>query len=178
MKHVLLVGCCVLMVTMMPVAADDKVPEAAAPSAVQALCDHITHTQRKILVDTNGSQIAWSDGIILEAAPNFSRPLQQMIQSPTKHHNLHAQIRRLERALGDDWKVAKIAPAANSKGLRTITASDRSVSVLVNTLYLDYAMHRYPTAASFIKSKDDPILIRVEGKIRVVIMPIDPGLAK
>ena len=80
--------------------------------------------------------------------------------------------------MGVDWKLAKISPSANEKGLRTITATDRSVSMLVNTLYLDYAMHRYPKAATFIKSKDDPILIRVEGKLRVVIMPIDPGLGK
>ena len=77
-----------------------------------------------------------------------------------------------------NWKVAKISPTANEKGARTIKATDRSVSVLANTLYIDYAMHRYPNAEALIKGKDDPVLIRVEGKVRVVIMPIDPALAK
>ena len=179
MNRFLIVCYCLLIGTVLPGSADDKVPDPAAdPAAVQLLCNHITNTHRKVMVDTNGSQTAWSDGIILEAATNFATPLQQMLQSPSNYYNLRAQIRRFERAMDANWKLAKVSPSANEKGLRTITASDRSVSVLVNTLYVDYATHRYPKADTFIKGKDDPILMRVEGKIRVVIMPINPGLAK
>jgi hypothetical protein len=178
-KRFLIVWCCLLIGSALPSSAEDKAPESAsAPGAVQLLCNHITSTHRKILVDTNGLQTAWSDGIILEAATNFALPLQSMLQSPSNYFNLHAQIRRLERTMNADWKLAKISPATNEKGWRTVKATDRSVSVLVNALYMDYATHRYPKADTFIKSKDDPILIRVEGKLRVVIMPIDPDLAK
>src|SRR5689334_10624762 len=111
MTRLLIVCCGFLVGGVPPVLADDKAADSAtAQGAVQLLCKHITHTHRRIIVDTNGAQTAWSDGIILEVAPNFAAPLQQMLQSPSNYYNLHAQIRRFERAMDASWKLAKISP--------------------------------------------------------------------
>ena len=159
------------------ISAEVKASAAATNDAAQALADHITATRRSIIVDTNRTRTAWSDGAILEVATNFPSAVEQLVLRPSRYQSIHPYLDQLAVAESGVWKRAELT-SKNKEGLRTVVTTDGSVKIFVNQLYLDYAFQRYTNATLWIKGPLDPVVVRAGTQVCVAIMPINPDLAQ
>jgi len=168
---IVLLGFALILLTGVDVSAGET------NDAAQALVDHITATHRSIIVDTNRTRTAWSDGVILEVATNFPSAVEQLVLRPSRYQSIHPYLDQLAVAESGVWKRSKMR-SKNKEGLRTIVTTDGSVKIFVNSLYLDYAFQRYTNATLWIKGPFDPVVVRAGTQICAAIMPIKPELAE
>lgn len=141
-------------------------------AAASRLCQHIAFNRLSIVVDTNKAEIVWSDGRILECGTNFPSALQGIIARPDHYHDIRAFVAKLQADGSTGWRNASVVRTSNSDRYSTIRSSDGSVSVTVQSLYLEYLHERYPTASIRVKGQFDPILFLVGGELKASVMPV------
>ena len=121
--------------------AQDK---AVGNEVVDLLCEHISKNRKKFIVDTNQPTLIWSDGAIFEVGTNFPPRLQALILRPTHTTVIHAFVKELEAGSKSGWKTAFPGLVQREKRYVRIIASDRSISVQVERVYLEYLNQTVP----------------------------------
>jgi hypothetical protein len=125
-----------------------------------------------MIVDTNQTEIVWSDGAILEIGTNFPPALQELISRPTHYHDIRSFVAQLEAGKTSEWKDASVVRSPRGDGYSTVRSLDGKVSTSVETMYVEYLKQRYPTASVRIKGESEPVIFLVAGEIRASVMPV------
>ncbi|MFA7006063.1 MAG: hypothetical protein WC429_18610, partial [Verrucomicrobiia bacterium] len=147
-------------------------PKPKSSDVVARLCQHIVQKRQKMIVDTNQTEVVWSDGAILEVGTNFPGALQELISRPTHHHDIRSFVKQLEAGSTSQWRDASVARSARGDSYATIRSSDGKISASVESLYVEYLAHRYPTAIIRVRRESEPVIFVVDGKIRASVMPV------
>ncbi len=147
-------------------------PKAKASDVVTRLCQHIVEKRRKMIVDTNQTEIVWSDGAILEVGTNFPSGLQELISRPNRYHDIRSFVKQLDTASTFEWKEASVTPSVRREGYATIKSLDGKIAASVQSLYVEYLRERYPTATIRIRGEFEPIIFVVDRQIRASVMPM------
>lgn len=161
-----------MVLTVLAFAPSCSKSEPRRTDVVSRLCQHIVQNRQKFIVDTNQTEIIWSDGAILEFGTNFPAALQKMISRPTHHHDIRSFVAQLQSGNASEWKNASVVRSSRGERYWTIRSVDGSVSTLVESLYIEYLDERYPTAGIRIKGKSDPVLFQVGDQVRASVMPV------
>ena len=140
-------------------------------NTVKKLVRHV-RTRSKMILDTNGTEMVWSDGAILEVGTNFPAQLQEIISQPTAHTEIHPFIEQFDSGNAPGWKDASTSPSPRRRGCSVVRSSDGTVSAVVQSVYVEYLHQRYPAMKIRVKSDQDPVLFVVDGQIRSAVMPM------
>src|SRR6266516_486298 len=127
-----------------------------------------------MIVDTNQTEIVWSDGAILEISTNFPTSLQELISRPTHYHNIRSFVTQLD-AKSSQWRDASLTRSPRGDSYAIVRTSDGKVSTSVESLYVEYLGQRYPTATVRMRVEFEPIILVVDGEIRASLMPVKFG---
>src|SRR5215813_5859234 len=84
-----------LALLILPFVVEQAAP-ASSENIVVQLCDHIMKNRQKMFVDTNQTELVWSDGAILEIGTNFPTQLQKLICSPSRYQDIQEFLRKLD----------------------------------------------------------------------------------
>jgi hypothetical protein len=145
---------------------------SAKNDAVAQLCRQVAERRAKIVVDTNETEIVWSDGAILEVGTNFPAGVRELISGPVYYHDVRSFVAKFGGAKAPEWKDASVVPSARGEPYVKITSSDGKVSAAVASAYVNYLNERYPTAKVRIKGEFDPVVFVVGDEVRASVMPV------
>ena len=138
-----------------------------AELATQRLCNLVSGTRKKMLVNPLGSETVWSDGAILERAANFPAPLKALIDHPTATTDMLGLLQDIDAHRGD-WHRAELRhPGEGELGCEV---TDGKIDVPVNCIYTSYLQARYPKASIQLKAAREPILFVVDDRLKAVLM--------
>jgi hypothetical protein len=147
-------------------------PAGKSSDVVTRLCQHIAQKRQKMIVDTNQTEIVWSDGAILEVGTNFPGDLQELVSKPTHYHDIGSFVKKFDIGDAFEWREAFISTSSRRDGFTTIASLDGATTASVEPLYVEYLGKRYPTASIRIKGQFEPIIFIVHGRIQAVVMPV------
>jgi hypothetical protein len=137
------------------------------------LCQYIVETGRRILVDTDETEIIWSDGAMLEIGRRFPPALQSLISRSGEYHHLRCFVKQLvDKAAASGWKVASVERSPQGNAYSIVRSRDGKISASFNSLYINYLRQRYPKAVIRITGTLEPIMYVVDGRIRAAVMPV------
>lgn len=125
-----------------------------------------------MIVDTNQTELVWSDGAVLELGTNFPAPLDQLISNPTSYLDIRTSLRKIDAQRPTEYREAEVQPDTHHDRYLKISSMDGNVSTSVEALYVEYLLQRYPGGSFWIKGKFDPIAFVVAGQLRAAVMPI------
>src|SRR6266853_4734011 len=99
-KHLTLL---LLMTLLFTASSCDDKGSTKRTDVVTRLCRQIARKRQKMIVDTNQTEIVWSDGAILEFGTNFPTALQELISRPTRYQDIHSFVKELDARKASEW---------------------------------------------------------------------------
>ena len=148
-------------------------PMSEEAKATDALFEHLQKQQLKVIKDTIGSSVLWTDRSILEIAD--SPPPDPL---GTFLNQIPAVDGSLAKWFGDTfekqlttWHPARRNPHPSKARTDEIDSNTDGTHCFVNPLYLTYILARYPKAAILMRKSTDPVIFTVDGKIHAVLVP-------
>ncbi len=143
---------------------------AIAPA--ELLRAHLVSEKRVIITDTNGSQIVWSDGVIVEITDSLPAPLRTLVNATPNHTDIRSTVQRVEAELHTDYHPSHLREKSSHEGYVEFEADHPQIRALLNPVYVAYVQARYPEASAVMKSRYDPVVFTVKGQIKALIMPV------
>ncbi len=167
-RHLLWFWGLALMVTSCTKKSGNKPEE----QIVQELCRHIQQDRQMMIVDTNQTELIWSDGAMLELGISFPPGLQALITNPTHQHPIGTFVSDIEARRKTDWISAYIDTRHQTDGHVAIHTIDNRITAVVASIYVEYLNYRYPDALILIKGEFEPILFIVSNRVQASVMPV------
>ena len=162
-----------VLVSLLPILSSCREsPRAKSSDVVTRLCQHIVQDRKKMIVDTSQPEIVWSDGALLEIGTSFPKDLQELISHPSRQHDIRSFVNQLANRNDSDWREASVTRSSRGDRYSTIKSLDGKISTMVESLYIEYLGHRYPTASIRIRGEFEPIIFVVGDQIRGSVMPV------
>jgi hypothetical protein len=144
----------------------------------QRLHDHIVENHRPVFVDHLGADTLWSDSAIFERAAEFPKPIRELVASGTERGSADAAIRPkalvnfledVDRRKGE-WRAGETR--RKGTGDYDCEVYDASATAVVNCVYVNYLVGRYPSAKFRVKAQYEPVLLLDGDVVRAALMPM------
>ena len=142
-----------------------------ATAAAELLRTHIVSKQRMVITDTNGAEIVWSDGVIVEITGSLPAPIQSLASRTQYHTDIRSTIKRVEADLQTEYRPGRQREKSSREGYVEFEGDKPEIHALLNPVYVAYVEARYPECSTLLKGKYDPVVFTVKGEIRALIMP-------
>lgn len=140
-----------------------------ADLAVQRLCNQITGTQKRMIVNAVGKETVWSDGALMERATDFPPPLKALIDHPTEKRDMLALLQSID-VRKDEWRAAELR--RTGEGDLACEVTDGKVTAPVNCVYTTYLQARYPKLKVRLQAPEQPILFLDGDRLKALLMPV------
>lgn len=158
-----------LLIPLLVAACSKPAPKVDAELATQRLCNHLSETRKRMVVNTIGGETVWSDGALLERATDFPASLKALIDHPTETRDMLGFLQDTD-ANKAAWHHAEIV--RTDAGDYGCEVTDGKIKAPVNCIYTTYVQGRYPEVEARLKGSQEPILFMVGDKLKAMLMPV------
>jgi hypothetical protein len=151
-----------------------KTAEQPEPFAVKVLVQHLVDNKRVVSVGTVADETIWTDAAILEHAKTLPPTLRAHLGRATGQVTGEAMIGLLQR-LASEQDAFLPATVKRGEGPRDCRIVGGDVEAVVDCIYVDYLVARYPKARFLVKGKWEPVLVAEGRAVHAVVMPVKLG---